>query len=184
MSAIAWDIYPKDVFRWVSFGTTATPSTATVKRPHWQAHGLSAFNDVYVWESKGSAGSAPSTIPMGGSGYPATVNWQGKRKRATLAERPNEHLRQILDRAVAEYYGEIVNADLPKSVKTEAANLVKPFADKAARYKALPKPAEVNWAALERDANAVAALLGLWSAELAAKVALDDDDDFLLMVLH
>ena len=122
--------------------------------------------------------------PSGGAGYPARINWQGKRRSKTLAEQPNLHLRQILDRAVSEFYGEIVDADLPKSVKTEAANLVKPFADKKARYKAVPKPAEVDWKALERDAEAVAALIGLWNAELAAKAADEDDDETILMLLH
>ena len=71
MSAIAWDLYPKDVFRWVSFGTTSTPSSATTKRQHWQAHGLSAFNDVFVWDSNGVAGGvvarAATTTPAGPS---------------------------------------------------------------------------------------------------------------------
>lgn len=61
MSAIAWDLYPKDVFRWVSFGTTATPSTATTIRHPWSAYGLSAFNDVFVWDSRGTSTTPAAT---------------------------------------------------------------------------------------------------------------------------
>lgn len=123
--------------------------------------------------------SPANTIPQGGAGHPARIDWQGKRRKATLADQPNEHLRQILDRVVSEYYGDIVAADLPQSVKKEAAAIVKPFAEKQARYKSVPKAAEVDWVALERNAEAVASLIRLWNEELA----LQNEDDEILMIL-
>lgn len=121
-----------------------------------------------------------STLLTGGSGYP--VDWQGKRRKPTLADRPNEHLRQILDRVVSEYYGEIVASDAPQAVKAEAGKLVKPFADKKGRYKAVPKPAEVDWVALQRDADAVSAILRIWSEEVSQNDIEDDDTEFFMLM--
>lgn len=135
---------------------------------------------------KGASGGAVPPVPdegvAGGSGYP--VNWQGKRRKRTLKEQPEKHLRAILDRVVSEYYGEIVEADLPAKVKKEAAAIVKPFADKEARYKSVPPVAQVDWTALQRDAEAVAAILRIWSDELAQRDIDVDDDDTILMMMH
>lgn len=136
---------------------------------------------LLLWHPRVVGGVNPApTIPMGGAGYP--VDWQGKRRKKTLADQPNEHLRQILDRVVAEYYGEIIDADLPKSVKAEAADVVRPFVDKQARGARIPQPARVDWEALQRDADAVSALVRIWSDEIVRQDIDDDDDEFFMMM--
>ena len=119
---------------------------------------------------------------LGGDDAPRKgIDWQVKRRKLTLRERPEAHLRDILDRVVSEYYGEIVASDLPQSVKKEAAAVVKPFADKEARFKSVPPVAQVDWNALQRDADAVSAILRIWSDELAQR-EIDDEDEFLMMM--
>jgi hypothetical protein len=132
----------------------------------------------------GTAGTPPvppDNLPMGGAGYP--VDWQTKRRKRTLKEQPEKHLRAILDRVVAEYYGEIVASDAPQAVKAEAGKLVKPFADKQARFKFVPPVAQVDWKALQRDSDAVAAIIRIWSDEIAQR-DIDEDDDDILMMMH
>lgn len=121
---------------------------------------------------------------MGGAGWPSTVYHQGRRKKRTLADQPNEHLRRILNRAVAEYYGEIVTAKgVSPEVKAEAGELVKPFVGKKARKADVPKPAQVDWQALQRDAEAVASIIQIWNEEIRRR-EIDDDDEELLMLYH
>lgn len=95
--------------------------------------------------------------------------------------RPEAHLRQILDRVIAEYYGEIVDADVPQAVKKEAAAIVKPFADKAARFKSVPAVAQVDWDALQRDADAVEGILQIWSDEVRREQEYNDDEFMFFM---
>lgn len=133
-----------------------------------------------VW-SEGSASLA--VIPQGGAGYPSRIDWQGKRRKATLADMPNEHLRQILDRVISEYYDEIVSSDLPRSVKKEAATIVRPYADRKSRARDIPPPVKIDWVALQRNADAVAAILQIWGDELAAKeFDLDEEDDIFMLM--
>lgn len=129
-----------------------------------------------IWAD--SSCSVPTGYTPGGSGYP--VDWQGKRRKLTLKEQPEKHLRSILDSVVAEYYGEIVASALPKSVKAEAAALVKPFVE--GKPQAIPKPAAVDWLALQQDAFAVAGLIRLWNEEMNARAIEDEDEELLLMV--
>lgn len=111
----------------------------------------------------------------GGAGYP--VDWQVKRRKLRLEEQPEKHLRYILDQVVAEYYGEIVESDLPKPVKAEAAAVVRPFAkNKGART---PQVESVDWKALQADVTAVNRLIRIWNDELAA----DEDDELILMMV-
>lgn len=130
--------------------------------------------------SWGTVTPAPAPdIPMGGAGYP--VDWQTKRRKRTLQEQPEKHLRHILDTVVAEYYGEIIESDLPKSVKAEAADIVRPFAEN--RGARIPKVARVDWEALQRNADAVGSIIRLWNEEVARQ-DVDDDDDELFMMMH
>tara|TARA_R110000868_G_scaffold201579_5_gene449078 strand:- start:64 stop:507 length:444 start_codon:yes stop_codon:yes gene_type:complete len=130
------------------------------------------------WGDGGSIPPTPTDEVAGGAGYP--VNWQGKRRKLTLEEQPEKHLRHILDQVVAEYYGEIVEADVPNSVKAEAAKIVRPFVAKQAQGQRVPKVSAIDWAALQRDISAVSALVRVWSDEVAQE---DDDDEILLMLM-
>lgn len=131
----------------------------------------------------GDYGVSPaSDIPMGGSGHPS-VYWQGKRKKRTLQQQPEKHLRHILDRVVAEYYGEIVDADVPASVKAEAGKLVKPYADKKGRFKSVPTVEQIDWNAVQQNADAVGAILRIWSDEIERRARDDDDDEAILLLM-
>ena len=127
------------------------------------------FRPVYPQEI------VPEDGVMGGAGWP--VDWQRKRRKLTLEEQPEKHLRWILDKVVAEYYGEIIDSDLPKAVKAEAANVVRPFVARSDSGARVPKVAKVNWDALQQDAKAVGELLRIWNERLAD----DDDEEFLLL---
>lgn len=142
--------------------------------------GFGSSGSVSLIVTSGYASStAPtpvSTIPTGGSGYP--VYWQGKRRKRKLTDQPNKHLAYILDKVVSEYYGEIISSDLPQAVKKEAAAVVKPFVE--TKKKGIPKTTQVDWAALQRDADAVGTILQIWHEELLAK-EIEDEDEFMMM---
>lgn len=144
--------------------------------------GYGSFGTVNLVPTLGYGGSVvpptPNPIPQGGSGHP--VYHQGKRKKLTLKDRPSDHLNDIFRRVVAEHYGQIVESDLPKSVKAEAAAIVKPFAKTKKR---VPSVMQVDWDALDRDAAAVSAILALWNNEIAQQ-AIDDDDEDILMLMN
>lgn len=97
-----------------------------------------------------------TTIPIGGAGHP--VNWQGPRRKSTYADRPNAHLEHIFDKVVSEYYGEIIHAKLPQDIKREAAAIVKGYS----KAKGIPRVSQVDWDALQRNEDAVQALIALW----------------------
>jgi hypothetical protein len=121
---------------------------------------------------------APSTSNAG-AGHP--VDWQVPRRKRTLKEQPEKHLRHILDKVVAEYYGEILESDAPRTAKAEAANAVRPYVSKDSNGARLPKPARVDWERLQLDADAVATLIAIWNAEVAKEGDEDDEEFFLMM---
>lgn len=110
-----------------------------------------------------------------GSGHP--VYWQGKRKKRKLVDQPNKHLEYILHKVVSEYYRDIVESDLPKEVKKEAAKVVRPFVDK--KVQGIPKTNSVDWIALQRESDRIGLLLEIWNEELIA--AEIDDEEILLL---
>ena len=120
-------------------------------------------------------------ILQGGSGYPATIYWQGKRRKKRLSDQPNLQLRKLLDTVVAEYYGDLVESDVPQSVKEQAAKIVKPFVQRAAKLQAVPPVEKVNWKALQRNASQVRELLNLWKREILAR-EIDAEDEYLMLV--
>ena len=112
-----------------------------------------------------------SAIPIGGSGYPVY------RKRE--AKSASNSIDMLWDLVASEYYAELVDSDAAQTVKKQAAAIVKPYTDKKA---AVPKAKDVNWAALKKDAERVAALLALWQEQVLAGEIADDDEDILLMM--
>ena len=137
--------------------------------------GFGNFGSVNLVPTLGYGESAPPTpveIPQGGSGYPV---WR-KREPKTASN----SLDRLWDLVAKEHYEAIVASSLPKSVKREAAAIVKPF---ASGRKAMPTVAQVDWQALDRDASAVAALLALWSDEIRQR-EIDADDEEILMMMN
>jgi hypothetical protein len=109
----------------------------------------------------------PSTTPNTGGVY-----YQGLRKKRIHKPRFDE----VINKAVSDIYAEIINADLPKSVKREAAQVVKPYSTTTG----IPAPSKIDWKALETDAKRVQLLLQIWSDELLQR-EIDDEDEFLLL---
>jgi hypothetical protein len=116
-------------------------------------------------------------IFMGGAGHP--VYYQGKRKKRKLEDQPNKHLQWILDRTIAEYYSEIIEADVPKSVKQEVGEVVRPYIERKA--KGIPQRSNIDWQALQQNADAVGTILQIWNEELRANDLEEDDEEFLIM---
>jgi hypothetical protein len=139
--------------------------------------GFGSTGSVSLIVTRGYAGGAPvpptptPDVPRSGGVY-----WQyiGRKKRRREFPSVNE----ILDRAVSEYYAEIIDSDLPKEAKKEAAAVVRPFVDK--RVQGIPTPASVDWQALQENAERVGLLIRIWHEELLAR-DIDDEDELLLM---
>lgn len=118
-------------------------------------------------------GSAPDPVTViGGAGRPIY-------KRRKWRE-----LRQVVDENLQAAYEEIVAAGLPKEVTTEAVKTIKPFADKSARFKSVPKPDDIDWKAMQRDAQLARQLLEIHEehiGRLAWERLLEEEDEFLLL---
>lgn len=99
----------------------------------------------------------------------------GKKKRKDYEPREEEKVRVTLDRVISEYYGEIVNSDLPLSAKEEAAEAVKPY---TSAY-GIPQVSQVDWNALNNSLDAVSRILSIWQAEVLAQ---HDDEETLFMM--
>ena len=118
-------------------------------------------------------------VGPGGSGYP--VYWQGSRRKRRLEEQPNLHLKKVLDDVVNELYSELTEDDVPPAVQAKAAKLVKPFVAQKDKKLAIPPPAAVDWAALERDATRVRQLIALWRKQ-EEDVEIEAEDEYLLLI--
>lgn len=108
---------------------------------------------------------------IGGAGYPV---WRKIPKKSA-----SNDLEKLWKLVASEYYGQIIESDAPQEAKKAAASIVKPFAEKQGKFKSVPKPAEIDWAALERDAEKVSALLKLWQEQVEQR----NDDDALAILL-
>ena len=126
-----------------------------------------------------TSGAVETGGTPGGSGYP--VYWQGKRRKKRLEDQPNLHLKKVLDDVVNELYGELTEDDVPPAVQAKAAKLVKPFVAQKDKKLAIPPPAAVDWAALERDATRVRQLIALWRKQ-EEDVEIEAEDEYLLMM--
>jgi hypothetical protein len=155
--------------------TTAGAYSATITATN--AGGSDA--DVFAGTVEAAAVTGTVVVGPGGSGYP--VYWQGKRRKRRLEEQPNLHLKKVLDDVVNELYGELTEDDVPPAVQAKAAKLVKPFVAQKDKKLAIPPPAAVDWAALERDATRVRQLIALWRKQ-EEDVEIEAEDEYLLMM--
>ncbi len=126
-----------------------------------------------------TSGAVETGGTPGGSGYP--VYWQGKRRKRRLEDQPNLHLKKVLDDVVNELYGELTEDDVPPAVQAKAAKLVKPFVAQKDKKLAIPPPAAVDWAALERDATRVRQLIALWRKQ-EEDAEIEAEDEYLLLM--
>lgn len=135
--------------------------------------GLGDFGTVNLLPTLGylSNDTPPPTnnIPIGGAGHPASIYWGVKKHK-----RFTKNLNWLMDRVVSEYYAELTDNDVPKAIKTEAAKIVKPYADDKKDV-----PQKVNWAALQKDAEAMIRILELYQRERDL-----EDDEERWMMLH
>lgn len=115
---------------------------------------------------------------------PASVGAGGGAGHPIYKRRKWRELRNLVDENLQEAYEEIVAAGLPKEVTAEAVRAVKPFADKSARFKSVPRASEVDWKAMQRDADLARSLLDIherYIGRLAWERLLDEEDEILLL---
>lgn len=105
-------------------------------------------------------GSAPPLpVLAGGGGF-----HKGKKRR-----KRHKHVDEILS-DIEKIYADL--QDTPQ--RQTAGEIVRPYAATDAK---VPQPVSVDWVALERDAQKVAALMALWHQH---QIDMDDEDIFLL----
>ena len=110
----------------------------------------------------------------------ANALYPSKRRKATLKEKPLQHLETILGKAVKEVFSELTEKKAPKNVKKQANKIVKDYAE---TYR--PKADEVDWDALSQDLEVAQRLFNLYQREIADKRLFElieqDNVEFLLM---
>lgn len=92
--------------------------------------------------------------------------------------------KDILEDGLKSAYQEIMGMDLSGEVVLATTKLVKPFADKQARFKKIPKADEIDWKGMHRDLDLSRQLIQIHT-DYVAKVALEreieEEDEFLLL---
>jgi hypothetical protein len=90
------------------------------------------------------------------------IDHQIKRRKATLAEKPNQHLDQIIAKAFKTVFGELTDKKAPKTVQKQANKIVSEYTES---YR--PKYDEIDWFAFNQDLEAVQRLFALYQREVA-----------------
>lgn len=122
----------------------------------------------------------PAIVPEtpsfgGGGGGGGRIHYWAKHHRKHA---PDRHLAKLLDDVVAETLYRDLKAEDDKQARAAGAAVKPHSADK--RY-AAPPPEAVNWDALTRDVEAIAALLKLYREREQQRQIDDEDDEWLLM---
>jgi len=128
------------------------------------------------------ATATPIEVITGGG-----IDHQVRRKKATLADRPNRHLDEIIAKAFKTVFGELTSKKAPKEVQKQANKIVSEYT-----YEYRPKVDEIDWFAFNQDLEAVKRLFDLYKKEIeddkkaiSAKRLFDlienDNIEFLLM---
>jgi len=111
----------------------------------------------------------------GGAGYPhkhsisAYVLPTGRGTKKRIDDFINENM--------LDFYK--VAETLPRETQKKVDKLVKPYVEKKHKKEVLPEPVYIDWAALEKDAQRVLALLALWEAQVQEW---DDEEALLLLI--
>lgn len=118
-------------------------------------------------------GDAP--IPPPTSGYIGGFGGGSSFYKRTikLKEKPNKHLKKILEDVESVYRDLVRGPEVPE----EVAKIVAPFTES---LRALPPPAEIDWESIEADAKRVRQLLRIW-AEQERKRQSDADDEWFML---
>lgn len=127
------------------------------------------------WGEGGNTPPTPGvTVVIGGAGHPIYKrrNWR--------------ETKQVIEEGLQSAYEEIVAAGLPVDVMGEAVKIVKPFADKQARFKSQPRAAEIDWKAMERDVKLARRLMEIHAEHVGIEreLQLQEEEDELILLLH
>ena len=90
------------------------------------------------------------------------IDHQVKRRKATLSDKPNQHLDQIIAKAFKTVFGELTDKKAPKTVQKQANKIVSEYTEE---YR--PKFDEIDWFAFNQDLEAVQRLFALYQREIA-----------------
>ena len=135
------------------------------------------FDSVSFDGSVGGFDVDAGPTPSGGSAG-------GGAGRPIYRRRKWREVRNVIEDGLQAVYEDMIEARLPRDVMGEAVKLVKPFADKKARFKAQPKASEVDWTAMQRDAQLARQLIDIhtrYIADVAWAKMLEEEDEILLL---
>ena len=115
------------------------------------------------------------------------IDHQKKRRKATLSDKPNQHLDAIIAKSFKEVFNKLTDKKAPKEVQKKANKIV---SDYSTEYR--PTVNQVDWTEFNRDLEAVQRLFNLYNKEFAEnqkviteKLLFDlienDNIEFLLM---
>lgn len=108
------------------------------------------------FDSEGA--TPPPAVQIRGGG----VDHQRPRRKATIADKPNQHLDQIIAKAFKTVFSELTDKKAPKTVQKQANKIVSEYAE---TYR--PRFDEVDWFAFNQDLEAVQLLFNLYQREIA-----------------
>lgn len=108
-----------------------------------------------------------------GDGYPIRIQKKKQKK--------HKRINDVIDRAMSELYEEVEATASPQD-KQQAAEIVRPFAVGKGSVSGIPAVSVVNWAALERNAAAVSALIILWQRQVEYQRILQEEDEMLILL--
>ena len=122
-----------------------------------------------------NASSCSETDNIGRAGHPVYYKHVHRKRK-----RFDTELKEWIDKTARELYGDLTDKDVLKSVKAEAASIVRPFVETSVKSK-IPQARSVDWKALEQDIYQYNALLSLWYLYIYNQDILDDDDEIIMM---
>ena len=135
------------------------------------------FQEAFQQELPPQQGFVVQQGPGGGGG-----GWGKKRvsKPDTWEQaHPIKAFEKLVDDAVAkQLYGDLTEAAVPVAVKAKAAAVVRKQAKSEA---AIPEVQAVDWAAVQADADKVAALVMLYQQYSRKKQILAADDEWMML---
>jgi hypothetical protein len=120
--------------------------------------GVVSTSQAQTISASGNAGGSIEPLAPTGGG----IDHQIKRRKATLAEKPNQHLDQIIAKAFKTVFGELTDKKAPKTVQKQANKIVSEYTES---YR--PKYDEIDWVAFNQDLEAVQRLFALYQREVA-----------------
>jgi hypothetical protein len=90
------------------------------------------------------------------------IDHQRPRRKATLSDKPNEHLNDIIAKSFKEVFNKLTDKKAPKEVQKKANKIVSQYTDE---YR--PNVNQIDWFAFNQDLEAVQLLFNLYQREIA-----------------